>query len=108
MKAKEEFLGSLTPFYGLKVDSLVEEFPAEKIGLKPGDGITPLDEKEIKDWNALLQMVTTGQGKPMVMGGCGAASDSCQYRGAPEGRKKSAAGCIGVKFKRERKGSHLK
>ena len=30
-KAKEEFLGSLTPFYGLKVDSLVEGFPAEKL-----------------------------------------------------------------------------
>ena len=52
---------------GLKVDSLVEGFPAEKIGLKPGDRITSIDEKEIKEWNTLLQMVIAGQGKPMVI-----------------------------------------
>ncbi|MBI5796930.1 MAG: RIP metalloprotease RseP, partial [Planctomycetes bacterium] len=97
-KTKEEFLGSLTPFYGLKVDSLVEGFPAEKIGLKPGDRIVSIDEKEIKEWNTLLQMVTTGHGKPMViewMRGHERFVSTIE----PQKDEKSAAGRIGVKFR---------
>ena len=97
-KAKEEFLGSLTPFYGLKVDSLVEGFPAEKIGLKTGDRITSLDEKEIKDWNTLLQMVTTGQGKPMVIEWM-RGNERFVSTIEPQKDEKSAAGRIGVKFR---------
>ena len=97
-KAKEEFLGSLTPFYGLKVDSLVEGFPAEKIGLKPGDRITSLDEKEIKEWNILLQMVTTGQGKPMVIEWM-RGNERFVSTIEPQKDEKSAAGRIGVKFR---------
>ena len=97
-KAKEEFLGSLTPFYGLKVDSLVEGFPAEKIGLKPGDRIISLDEKEIKEWNTLLQMVTTGQGKPMVIEWM-RGNERFVSTIEPQKDEKSAAGRIGVKFR---------
>ena len=97
-KAKEEFLGSLTPFYGLKVDSLVEGFPAEKIGLKPGDRITSLDEKEIKEWNTLLQMVTTGQGKPMVIEWM-RGNERFVSTIEPQKDEKGAAGRIGVKFR---------
>ena len=97
-KAKEEFLGSLTPFYGLKVDSLVEGFPAEKIGLKPGDRITSLDEKEIKEWNILLQMVTAGQGKPMVIEWM-RGNERFVSTIEPQKDEKSAAGRIGVKFR---------
>jgi len=97
-KAKEEFLDGLTPFYGLKVDSLVEGFPAEKIGLKPGDRITSLDEKEIKEWNILLQMVTTGQGKPMVIEWM-RGNERFVSTIEPQKDEKSAAGRIGVKFR---------
>lgn len=97
-KAKEEFLGSLTPFYGLKVDSLVEGFPAEKIGLKPGDRIISLDEKEIKEWNTLLQMVITGQGKPMVIEWM-RGNERFVSTVEPQKDEKSAAGRIGVKFR---------
>ena len=97
-KAKEEFLGSLTPFYGLKVDSLVEGFPAEKIGLKPGDRIISLDEKEIKEWNTLLQMVITGQGKPMVIEWM-RGNERFVSTIEPQKDEKSAAGRIGVKFR---------
>ncbi len=97
-KAKEEFLGSLTPFYGLKVDSLVEGFPAEKIGLKPGDRIISLDEKEIKEWNTLLQMVIAGQGKPLVIEWM-RGNERFVSTIEPQKDEKSAAGRIGVKFR---------
>ena len=91
-------MDGLTPFYGLKVDSLVEGFPAEKIGLKPGDRITSLDEKEIKEWNILLQMVTTGQGKPMVIEWM-RGNERFVSTIEPQKDEKSAAGRIGVKFR---------
>jgi len=97
-KAKEEFLGSLTPFYGLKVDSLVEGFPAEKIGLKPGDRIVSIDEREIKEWNTLLQMVMAGQGKPMVIEWM-RGNERFVSTIEPQKDEKSAAGRIGVKFR---------
>ena len=97
-KAKEEFLGSLTPFYGLKVDSLVEGFPAQKIGLKPGDRIVSLDEKEIKEWNTLLQMVMTGQGKPMVIEWM-RGNERFVSTIEPQKDEKNAVGSIGVKFR---------
>lgn len=97
-KAKEEFIGGLTPFYGLKVDSLVEGFPAEKIGLKPGDRIVSLDEKEIKDWNALLRMVMASQGKPMVIEWV-RGSERFVSTIEPQKDEKNAVGSIGVKFR---------
>lgn len=97
-EAKEAFLGSLTPFYGLKVDSLVEGFPAEKIGLKPGDRIVSLNEKEIKEWSALLQMVIAGQGKPMVVEWV-RGNERFVSTIEPQKDEQGAAGRIGVKFK---------
>jgi regulator of sigma E protease len=97
-KAREEFLAGLIPFYGLKVDSLVDGFPAEKIGLKPGDKIISLDEKEIKDWGTLLQMVMLSQGKPMViewMRGNERFVSTIQ----PQKDERNAIGSIGVKFR---------
>ncbi|MFN3533212.1 MAG: RIP metalloprotease RseP [Candidatus Brocadia sp.] len=97
-KAKEEFLGGITPFYGLKVDSLVEGFPAEKVGLKPGDKIISLDEKEIKDWSTLLQMVMMSQGKPMVIEWM-RGNERFVSTIEPQKDEKNAVGSIGVKFK---------
>ncbi|MBE7445287.1 MAG: RIP metalloprotease RseP [Planctomycetia bacterium] len=97
-KAKEEFIGGITPLYGLKVDSLVEGFPAEKIGLKPGDRIISLDEKETKDWNALLQMVMVSQGKPMVIEWM-RGNERFVSTIEPQKDEKNAVGSIGVKFR---------
>ncbi|TLD41284.1 MAG: Membrane-associated zinc metalloprotease [Candidatus Jettenia ecosi] len=97
-KAKEEFLNSITPFYGLKVDSIVEGFPAEKIGLKPGDRITSLNENEVKDWNTLLQMIMTGHGKPMVIEWM-RGNERLVSTIEPQKDEKNAVGSIGVKFR---------
>lgn len=97
-KAKKEFLDGLTPFYGLKIDSLVEGFPAEKIGLKPGDKIVSLDEKEIKDWGTLLQMVTMSQGKPMVIEWM-RGNERFVSTIVPQKDEKGAIGSIGIKFR---------
>lgn len=96
--AKEELLASLTPFYGLKVDSLVEGFPAEKAGLRPGDKIISLNEKELKEWNSLLQAVMANQGGPMVIEWVRGEE---RFVSTIEPRKddKNAPGRIGVKFK---------
>lgn len=97
-KAKEEFLNSITPFYGLKVDSIVEGFPAEKIGLKPGDRITSLNENEVKDWNTLLQMIMASQGKPMVIEWM-RGNERFVSTIEPQKNEKNAVGSIGVKFR---------
>ncbi|HHT9105840.1 MAG TPA: RIP metalloprotease RseP [Candidatus Wujingus californicus] len=97
-KAKEEFLDGLTSFYGLKVDSLVEGFPAEKIGLMPGDRIVSLNEKELKDWNNLLQIVTMSYGKPMIIEWV-RGNERFVSTIEPKKDEKNAAGRIGIKFK---------
>ncbi|MDN3512140.1 MAG: RIP metalloprotease RseP [Candidatus Jettenia sp.] len=97
-KAKEEFLNSITPFYGLKVDSVVEGFPAEKIGLKPGDRITSLNENEVKDWNTLLQMIMASQGNPMVIEWM-RGNERFVSTIEPQKDEKNAVGSIGVKFR---------
>lgn len=97
-KSREEFVNSITPAYGLKVDSVVEGFPAEKIGLRPGDRIVSLNEREIRDWGALLQMVMASQGKPMVIEWM---RDSERFVSTIEPQKdeKTAIGNIGIKLK---------
>lgn len=97
-KAKEGFLNSVTPFYGLKVDSVVEGFPAEKIGLEPGDRITSLNENEVKDWNTLLQTIMASQGKPMVIEWM-RGNERFVSTIEPQKDEKNAVGSIGVKFR---------
>jgi regulator of sigma E protease len=97
-KAKWGFLEGLTPFYGLKVDSLVESFPAEKAGLRPGDRIVTLNEKEINGWNSFLQKVITSQGQPMVIEWL-RGNERFTSTIEPQKDDRSALGRIGIKFK---------
>ncbi|MCF6148891.1 MAG: RIP metalloprotease RseP [Candidatus Kuenenia sp.] len=96
--AKEEFLKSITPLYGLTVDSVIEGFPAEKIGLQPGDKIISLNEKELHHWNELLQAVVSGQGKPMIIEWM-RGNEKLTSPIEPQKNGETAAGSIGVKFR---------
>lgn len=96
--AKEELLKSITPFYGLTIDSVVPGFPAEKIGLQPGDKIISLNEKELHHWNELLQAVVSGQGKPITIGWM-RGTEKLTSAIAPQKNGETAAGSIGVKFR---------
>ncbi|QII10298.1 membrane-associated zinc metalloprotease [Candidatus Kuenenia stuttgartiensis] len=96
--AKEEFLKSITPFYGLTIDSVVPGFPAEKIGLQPGDKIISLNEKELHHWNELLLAVVSGQGKPITLGWM-RGTEKLTSAIAPQKNGETAAGSIGVKFR---------
>lgn len=95
---KEEFLKSITPFYGLTIDSVVPGFPAEKIGLQPGDKIVSLNEKELHHWNELLHAVVSGQGKPITIGWM-RGTEKLTSAIAPQKNGETAAGSIGVKFR---------
>ncbi|MCR4319195.1 MAG: RIP metalloprotease RseP [Candidatus Brocadiaceae bacterium] len=96
--AKEDFLKSITPFYGLTIDSVVPGFPAEKIGLQPGDKIISLNEKELHHWSELLQAVVSGQGKPITIGWM-RGTEKLTSAIAPQKNGETAAGSIGVKFR---------
>ena len=97
-KSKGEFLEGLTPFYGMKVDSLVESFPAERAGIRPGDKIVSLDEKEISGWNSFLQKVVMSQGRPMVIEWT-RGNERFVSTIEPQKDERSALGRIGIKFK---------
>jgi len=64
----------------------------------PGDMIVSLNEKELKDWNNLLQIVTMSYGKPMTIEW---VRGNERFVSTIESKKdeKNAAGRIGIKFK---------
>jgi len=96
--AKEKFLQSIAPHYGLTVDTLVDGYPAEKIGLQPGDRIVAVDEKEVESWNDLLQKVMSNQDKPMIiewMRGNKRMTSAIE----PKKNEEVAPGRIGIKFR---------
>lgn len=62
-QAREEFLDGLFPAIGLKIDHVVEGFPAEKLGIRPGDELLSLGGETLKGWEHLLRLMATSEGK---------------------------------------------
>lgn len=64
-KTKVEFINSIYPYLKLKVDTVLKGFPADDIGIKPGDTIVSINDEKLGSWNDLLQLVTVSQENPM-------------------------------------------
>lgn len=64
-KSKIEFASSIFPASTLVIDSVIEGFPAEKMGIKSGDEIIAINDEEIATWDDLLQLVIASQANPI-------------------------------------------
>ena len=97
----KEFSEGIFPHYGLIVDSTVEEFPAEKIGIKPGDTITSISGENVTEWSQLLTLVTASQGKEFEIAWTH-NYETVTKTIKPQKNEKNAQGILGIKF-REKK-----
>ena len=96
-----EFSEGIFPYYGLIVDSTVEDFPAEKIGIKPGDTITSIGGENVTEWNQLLTLVTASQGKEFEISWT-RNYETITRSIIPKKNEKTAQGSIGIKFKEKK------
>nr|MBC8555116.1 RIP metalloprotease RseP [Candidatus Brocadiales bacterium] len=96
-----EFSEGIFPHYGLTVDSTVEGFPAEKIGIKPGDSITSISGENVSEWSQLLTLVTASQGKEFEIAWTH-NYETVTKTIKPQKNEKNAQGILGIKF-REKK-----
>jgi regulator of sigma E protease len=93
----KEFFSGILPHYGLTVDSTVEGFPAEKIGIRPGDTITAIGGETISGWEQLLQIVSSNQDKEMEITWT-RNYEKITRKIQPEKSEENAQGSIGIKF----------
>jgi len=97
----KEFSEGIFPHYGLTVDSTVEGFPAEKIGIKPGDSITSISGENVTEWSQLLTLVTASQGKEFEIAWTH-NYETVTKTIKPQKNEKNVQGILGIKF-REKK-----
>ncbi len=97
----KELAEGIFPHYGLIVDSTVEGFPAEKIGIKPGDTITSIGGENVSEWNQLLTLVTASQGKQFEISWMH-NYETITKTIIPKKNEKNAQGLLGIKFKEKK------
>ncbi|KHE92449.1 MAG: RIP metalloprotease RseP [Candidatus Scalindua rubra] len=97
----KEFSDGIFPHYGLTVDSTVEGFPAEKIGIKPGDSITSISGENVTEWSQLLTLVTASQGKEFEIAWTH-NYETVTKTIKPQKNEENVQGILGIKF-REKK-----
>lgn len=97
----KKFSEGIFPHYGLIVDSTVEGFPAEKIGIKPGDTITSIDGENVSEWNQLLTLVTGSQGKEFEISWMH-NYETVTRKIKPKKNEENAQGSIGIRFKEKK------
>lgn len=94
----KKFFDGIFPYYELIVDSMVDGFPAEKKGIKPGDRITSIDGESISEWDQLLQLVTGSQGEELEIAWMRDGKEFSK-KIKPIKDEENAQGQIGVMFK---------
>lgn len=97
----KEFFDGILPHYGLTVDSIVEGFPAESIGIRPGDRIVNIAGENISEWEQLLQIVSSNQDKEMEITWI-RNNEKITKKIKPKKNEEDAQGLIGIKFKEKK------
>ncbi|MBU2547926.1 MAG: RIP metalloprotease RseP [Proteobacteria bacterium] len=57
----------IKPYLSAVVGAVKPDSPAARAGLQPGDRIVSLDDRPIKDWYDLLNIIQNGGGKPLSL-----------------------------------------
>jgi regulator of sigma E protease len=97
----KEFFAGISTRLGIIVDSTVEGFPAEKIGIRPGDRIVSIGGENISEWEQLLQIVSSNQDKEMEITWA-RNFENITRKIKPEKNEEGAQGMIGIKFKEKK------
>jgi regulator of sigma E protease len=66
-EGRDRFLDGVAPALGLRVDRVIDGFPAAKIGMKPGDEIVYLDGTTPHAWADLLGIILGSNGREMTV-----------------------------------------
>lgn len=66
-ESRDRFLSGVAPALGLRVDRVIDDFPAAKIGMKPGDEIVYLDGTTPQAWEDLLGIILGSNGREMTV-----------------------------------------
>lgn len=95
-----DFLNGIYPFFGLAIDTIIKDYPAERAGIMPGDRIISINDKELGSWNDLVQAVVSSNGNPMKI--TWSRNDNIMSSEiTPVKDEKNAIGQIGIKLKEE-------
>jgi len=97
----KEFFSGISTHLGIIVDSTVEGFPAEKIGIRPGDRIVSIGGKNISEWAQLLRIVSSNQDKEMEITWT-RNFENITRKIQPQKNEEGAQGMIGIKFKEKK------
>ncbi|HHT9139853.1 MAG TPA: RIP metalloprotease RseP [Candidatus Tripitaka californicus] len=99
-------LEGVVPAMGLRVDHVVEGFPAQELGIRPGDELLSLRGEGLKRWEDLLRIIATCEGKEMEVQwrrGSGTAGDkggeTFTARFRPRKDTEGAMGRLGIRLK---------
>lgn len=92
-----KFSEGIYPHYGLTVDSTVEEFPAETMGIVPGDTIISMAGEKITEWDQLLELVSTGNGRELEISWMH-NYEKITRTIKPRKNEKTAQGMTGIQF----------
>lgn len=95
-----DFLDGIYPFFGLVIDTIIKDYPADKAGIIPGDRIISINDKELDSWNDLVQTVVNSNGNPLKIT-WSRNGNIMSSEITPVKDEKNAIGQIGIKLKEQ-------